>query len=66
MPVIIFEAGGKMTPDKKKELVLRLTETSVEVTGIHAQAFTVYIHENEYDNIGVGGKLLTEILAERD
>lgn len=66
MPVIIFEAGGKMTPDKKKELVLRLTETSVEVTGIAAPAFIVYIHENEYDNIGVGGQLLTEILAERE
>jgi len=66
MPVIIFEGGGKMTPDKKKELVLRLTETAAEVTEIAAPAFIIYIHENEYDNIGVGGKLLTEVLAERD
>jgi 4-oxalocrotonate tautomerase len=65
MPLIVFEVGGEMTPEKKKELVQRLTETSADVTGIPEQAFVVYIHENEHDNIGVGGKLLTEIIAER-
>ncbi len=65
MPLIVFEVGGEMTPEKKKELVQRLTETSAEVTGIPEQAFVIYIHELEHDNVGVGGKLLTEIIAER-
>jgi len=66
MPVIIVEIGDQMTLDKKKELVQRLTKTAAEVTEISEQAFTIYIHENEHNNIGVGGKLLTEVLAERD
>jgi 4-oxalocrotonate tautomerase len=65
VPLIVFEVGSGMTPEKKKELVRRLTETSAQVTGIHEDAFVIYIHENDNDNIGVGGKLLTEILAER-
>jgi len=62
MPLIIFE-GGKMDLDRKKELIRGLTETAAKVTGIGAQAFTIYIHENDHDNIGVGGQLLTEFLA---
>jgi 4-oxalocrotonate tautomerase len=61
MPVIIFE-GSRLDLDKKRELIRELTDTAVRVTGIGASAFTIYIHENEHDNIGVGGELLTEIL----
>ena len=66
MPVIVVEMGEKMTLDKKKELIQKLTAAASEVTEIAQQAFTIYIHENEHNNIGVGGKLLTEVLAERD
>ena len=62
MPLIVFE-GGKMPLEKKRELIRALTDAAVKVTGIGAPAFTIYIHENELDNIGVGGELLTEILA---
>lgn len=65
MPLIVFETGGEMTPEKKKELVQRLTKDSAEVTGIPEEAFVIYIHEVGHDNVGVGGKLLTEIIAER-
>ena len=65
MPLIVFEVGGEMTPEKKKELVVKLTETSAQVTGIPEEAFVIYIHEVAHDNVGVGGKLLTEIIAER-
>ena len=63
MPVIIFEAGNMMALEKKRELIRELTDAAVKVTGIGAPAFAIYIHENEHDNIGVGGELLTEILA---
>jgi 4-oxalocrotonate tautomerase len=62
MPLIMFE-GGTMDKDKKKELIQGLTETAAKVTGIRPQAFTIYIHENDHDNIGVGGEVLTEYLA---
>ncbi len=62
MPVIIFE-GGKMGQDKKKELIQGLTKVAADATGIHAQAFVICIHENEPDNVGVGGEPLTEVFA---
>lgn len=65
MPVIVFEIGGEMKPEQKKELVERLTKDSAEVTGIPEEAFVIYIHENREDNIGIGGKLLTQVIAER-
>jgi 4-oxalocrotonate tautomerase len=65
MPLIVFEVGGELTKDQKTELVQRLTKDSAEVTGIPEEAFVVYIHENDHDNVGVGGKLLTRIIAER-
>lgn len=64
MPVIVFE-GGKMDPDSKKELIGRFTTTAAEITGIDPQSFIVYIKENQLDNVGVGGRVLAEVLAER-
>jgi len=65
MPVIIFE-GGKMEAAKKKELISRFTHSAAEITGIDPQSFVVYIKENDLDNVGVGGRVLTEVLAERN
>ena len=62
MPMIIFE-GGKMDREKKKELIQGLTEAAARATGIRPQAFTICIHENHYDNLGVGGEPLAEVLA---
>ncbi len=65
MPLIVFEVGGEITYEQKKELVQRLTRVSAEVTGIPDEAFVIYIHELSEDNIGLGGKLLTQVIAER-
>ena len=62
MPVIIFE-GGKIDQGRKKELIQGLTKVAADATGIHAQAFVICIHENDPDNVGVGGEMLTEVLA---
>lgn len=59
MPFIQFD-GGQMTKEKKAELVAKLTQASVEVLGIPEQAFLVLIRENSMDNIGSGGKLLSD------
>lgn len=60
MPVIQIDAG-KMSKEKKSELIKGLTETASSILDIQQQAFTVFIRENDFDNIGVGGKPLSEL-----
>ena len=61
MPVITIDIGI-LNKEKKAELVRELTAKACEVTQIPADKFIVLINEMERDNIGVGGKLLSEIL----
>jgi 4-oxalocrotonate tautomerase len=58
--MIVFEAG-QLKPGAKEELIRRLTEVSVEVTGIPAEYFLVAIHELPDGDIGMGGKTVAEI-----
>jgi len=60
MPVIQLDAGS-MTKEKKAELIQKLTEVSSAILDIPAQAFVVLIRESNPDNIGVGGKQLSEL-----
>lgn len=59
MPTIQFD-GPKMTLEQKKDLVNSFSEAASRVTGIPKQGFVVYIRENDADNVGVGGELLSE------
>lgn len=61
MPLIIFE-GPKMPKEKKRELVRLFTEAASRVTGIRKEVITTVIHENDKDNIGAGGELLSDRL----
>jgi 4-oxalocrotonate tautomerase len=61
MPVITIDIGT-LNKEKKAALVSKLTAMASEVTQIPAEKFIVLINEMERDNIGVGGKLLSEIL----
>lgn len=62
MPVITIKTD-KTPPEKKKELVQKLTHAAVDVTGFPANAFTVFIEEYDGDSVGVGGQTLTEITS---
>ena len=64
MPFIKIEAG-KMNRETKEKLITGLTKAAIETLGIDEEAFTVLIKENETDNWGVGGKVLTRVLEER-
>lgn len=59
MPVITLEAG-KLNKEQKSQLVKEFTATASKVMNIPEHAFTVLIKENEQDNIGVGGQLMSE------
>ena len=62
MPVITIDLGVMENREKKGELVQALTDAAVSVTGIPADKFTVFINEMDRDNIGIGGRLLSDIL----
>lgn len=62
MPVINIDGvGGNLSKDQKRRLVEELTQKTSEITGISEGAFTVLIKEMDYENIGGGGKLLSDI-----
>lgn len=49
-----------LTRDQKREIVRGVTEVASRVSGLPAEMFYVFIKENEPDNIGVGGVLLSD------
>jgi 4-oxalocrotonate tautomerase len=62
MPVIKIDIG-KMDKETKGALVKELTAKASELTKIPEDKFVVLINEMERDNIGVGGKLLSDIMG---
>lgn len=62
MPVITIDLGTIENKEKKALLVKALTEAASSITEIPADKFIVFINEMERENIGVGGKLLSDIL----
>lgn len=60
MPRITFEAG-RLKPEIKAELMRRLAEVSVEVTGVPLHLHYVAIHELPDDDIAIGGVTVAEM-----
>lgn len=58
MPSITLEIL-KTSKERKERLVREITRVAAEATGVPADAFYVFIKENEPDNVGVGGVLLS-------
>lgn len=63
VPYIAFEAG-QLDTKIRSDLVKRLTEVSVEITGIPTEYFFVSIRELPDDSIAVGGKTVTQMREE--
>ena len=61
MPVITID-GPHMSKEQKKDLVKSFTREAARVTGIPTQSFIILINENEPDNVGVGGELLSKLM----
>lgn len=59
MPVITFESS-KLTKEQKQKIAKEFTKTASEVTGISKDDFYVFIKENDFDNVSVGGILLSD------
>ncbi|MBE5101601.1 4-oxalocrotonate tautomerase DmpI [Priestia aryabhattai] len=59
MPVITIEAA-KLTKEQKGKLVKELTTSAANIMNLPEQTFYVFIKENEKENIGVAGQLLSD------
>lgn len=59
MPVITVEAG-KLNKEQKSKLVKELTHAASKTMNVPEQAFIVLLKENDIDNIGFGGQLMSE------
>lgn len=55
----------KISTEQKKALITKVSQAAAEVTGIPVDKFLMYIDEYATDNIGVGGKTLTEFMTKR-
>lgn len=64
MPIITLEAGD-MSKEQKNTLIKGFTKVASDALQIAPEAFSVVLKENHPDNIGSGGKMLSQIFAER-
>ena len=62
MPSVIIE-GPKIDVETKRKVVKKLTEVIRELYRV--EHVSVVIHENELENVGVDGELLSDIIARR-
>lgn len=60
MPVITLETA-RLSREQKAELSEKLTADFVAVTKMPKETVYVFIKENESDNVGVGGRLLSDL-----
>lgn len=64
MPVIQL-VGGKLHPEAKAALIREFTHTASRICGIPEASYTVTLTELDDDNLGFGGRTVTEIKAAR-
>jgi 4-oxalocrotonate tautomerase len=60
MPTITIEGPKIDDIEIKRNLVKELTEAAVKAYGFPIEVFVVYIKENPIENVGVGGKLISD------
>ncbi|QUS58692.1 tautomerase family protein [Pseudovibrio brasiliensis] len=63
MPHIVVYSP-RLTREKKVACVAALTEAFCASTGLEKENLVIHIEEHSYDNIAVGGKLLTDAFPE--
>lgn len=65
MPVIQV-TSGPMTSSQKSQLIERLTEISMTVTGTPEMGNSVHILELSLESMGIGKRSAARVLAERE
>jgi len=62
MPVIQVNALKQPDIDKKRKVVMKLTDVMVEVYGVPRESVVIMIKEDELENVGLGGMLALDKL----
>jgi 4-oxalocrotonate tautomerase len=62
MPVIQVNALKQPDIDKKRKMVMKLTDVMVEVYGVPRESVVIMIKEDELENVGLGGMLALDKL----
>lgn len=65
MPLLRVSLWSGRTRAQKAALAKALTETMVETAGVSAEAVTIQFDELPKENWATGGKLHTELFADR-
>ena len=60
MPVIKIDGNNTISIDKKREMVEKVSEIVAEAYNLPVDAITVLVTGYDFDDIGVGGKLLSD------
>ena len=60
MPVINIDGPAIKDIEKKRTLVRELTDAAVKAYGLPRPSIIVLINENNPENVGVGGELVSE------
>ena len=60
MPVITVEAAS-LDMEQKRRLASELTDVAARILGMPEETIYVFLKENPRENIGVGGRLLSEM-----
>ena len=63
MPHIDIQ-GPRLSRAKKAAVVAGVTKAYCEATGMDPEHLIIHLSEHPYDNIGVGGQLLTDAIPE--
>ena len=62
MPIVTIEGPAGVSKEIKKELIEKVSKIVADTYGMKTEQINVIIYENETDNVGVGGKQLTDLI----
>jgi len=61
MPVVTVDGPVNATKEQKKEIIEKVSKIVADIYGMPVEAITVIIRGTHPDDVGVGGKQLSEM-----
>lgn len=61
MPVVTIDGPENASKEAKKEIIEKLSQRVADAYGMPVESITVLIRGTPADNVGVGGKQLSEL-----
>ena len=61
MPVVTIDGPEKASKEAKKEIIEKLSQRVADAYDMPVESITVLLRDTPEDNVGVGGKQLSEL-----